>query len=400
MSSTALPERQWRTYRLVAKRPQSALITLFEWVTEAFPCAYQPGQYLSFKLPHSVTTTGVALLRQYSIVEWIEKNGQIHVQVAVKHERAPDAHPEWVDGVGSSYFHQHVQVGDELMAVGPMGEFVLQTGSMRPVVLLSGGVGATPLLAMLAQLAQEGARRVHYIHACENGVHHAFYEQVTAFVAKQPHLIQQHIAYRSPTEADRSLGRFDVEGLLNKAALQRWLCLDDYEWYLCGPTPFMHAMWAVLAELGVRSERIYYEFFGPVQPLGGGLNPAVAPVVNSTNAPMLESVSATRALTTEYEHDERQPEPASQAQHVVQFGADQPEVLWQEGAQQSLLELAESVGLEPNFSCRSGVCNSCMCTLVSGEVQYTEEPLDELPPNKILLCCAQPLSPKVVVELD
>ena len=322
------------------------------------------------------------VLRNYSMSAGPDGGRQL--RIAVKQESAPIEQPELPAGLVSNYLHERVQPGDTLTAAGPMGDFFLDESSERPVVLLSGGVGITPMLSMLHRLVQTPSRAVHFIHACENGQVHAFAEEVLALAAAHEN-VSVHFCYRNPSAADRQQAGYHAEGLLNKALLQSWLALDDYDFYLCGPTGFMQATWQLLRSVGVAADRIRYEFFGPATLLEAdtcALQPVKAEV--KTSGAMIQPDDATSAVTA-----------TLKGADSVQF-LPQSEVHAWDSESASLLDFAEAQGLSPDFNCRSGLCNTCLCTLVSGEVQYVAEPLDPPPSGKVLLCCAKPVGPVVV----
>lgn len=393
VSTEAAANRRFRDYRVLEKLRESDVITSFvlEPVDGVVP-PYQPGQYLVFRLE----IDGQTVLRNYSVSG--DPDCTDRLRISVKHEKAP-AGLNVADGVASTWLHQHVQPGDVLNAAGPMGEFVLDESSQRPVVLLSGGVGQTPLLAMLHRLLKRSQRKVYVIHACDNSAVHAFADEMRELVA-QHEGVQLYFCYRNPTEHDEQVGLHHVAGLITREQLQRWLPLDDYEFYLCGPSAFMQSNYGVLRSLGVARERIHYEFFGPATVLENTLaddgvasavqdqvQPAPSRRVDANVLELDSPVEAVRGAAT----------AAEDAAQTVTFLPDGRQAQWHEDCP-SLLDLAEETGLSPDFNCRAGLCNTCMCTLVSGEVDYFEEPLDPVPEGKVLLCCSRPRGP-VAVEL-
>lgn len=392
-STEATANRRFRDYRVLEKQRESEVITSFvlQPVDGVMP-PYQPGQYLVFRLE----IDGQIVLRNYSVSG--DPDCTDRLRISVKHEKAP-AGSSVADGLASSYLHQQVQPGDVLSAAGPMGEFVLDESSQRPVVLLSGGVGQTPLLAMLHRLLKRSQRKVYVIHACDNSAVHAFADEMRELVAQREG-VQLYFCYRNPTEHDEQAGLHHVAGLITREQLQRWLPLDDYEFYLCGPSAFMQSNYGVLRSLGVARERIHYEFFGPATVLENTLaddgaasavqdqvQPAPSSRVDANVLELDSPVEAVRGAAT----------AAEDAAQTVTFLPDGRQAQWHEDCS-SLLDLAEATGLSPDFNCRAGLCNTCMCTLVSGEVDYFEEPLDPVPEGKVLLCCSRPRGP-VAVEL-
>ncbi len=392
-STEATANRRFRDYRVLEKQRESEVITSFVLQpVDGVMQPYQPGQYLVFRLE----IDGQIVLRNYSVSG--DPDCTDRLRISVKHEKAP-AGSSVADGLASSYLHQQAQPGDVLSAAGPMGEFVLDESSQRPVVLLSGGVGQTPLLAMLHRLLKRSQRKVYVIHACDNSVVHAFADEMRELVAQREG-VQLYFCYRNPTEHDEQAGLHHVAGLITREQLQRWLPLDDYEFYLCGPSAFMQSNYGVLRSLGVARERIHYEFFGPATVLENTLaddvaasavqdqvQPAPSSRVDANVLELDSPVEAVRGAAT----------AAEDAAQTVTFLPDGRQGQWHEDCP-SLLDLAEETGLSPDFNCRAGLCNTCMCTLVSGEVDYFEEPLDPVPEGKVLLCCSRPRGP-VAVEL-
>lgn len=367
--------RAFLDYQVVAKTKESDVITSFTLAPVggvAVP-SYRPGQYLVFRL----AVNGATVLRNYS-VSGDPADTQV-LRIAVKREPAPSG-TAWPAGMGSNHLHDDVEVGDVLSAVGPMGDFVLSEDSERPVVLFSGGVGLTPMVGMLHRLVASSSRRVFFIHACENGKVHAFADEVRK-LAGQRAGVSVHFCYREPTAADTASQGFHSQGLIGREQIQAILPLDDYDFYLCGPSPFMQANWRLLRGLGVAKQRIHYEFFGP------------ATVLETED----ESVPA---LMSASEPASELPGPIDDAQADAQvcFMPSATKMAWSDECA-SLLELAEQAGLSPDFNCRAGLCNTCMSTLVSGEVDYFEPPLDEPPQGRVLLCCSRPVGP-VVIELE
>ena len=365
----------FRRLRVVAKVPESRTITSFHLVPAGDEGwrEFEPGQFLVFRIP----TSGVEgfVLRNYSVSSDPGRSGVYRITV----KREPCGQSPTGSGIGSGYLHDRVEVGDELWAEGPRGAFVLDKASRRPVVLLSGGVGLTPLVSMLHCLAAGTERTVHFIHACDNGDLHALGDEVEESARSRPG-IHAHFCYREPSDRDVARGRHKSTGFITRELVQSLLPLDDYEVYLCGPTPFMKAAYTILRSLGVTRERIAYEFFGPASLLEED-EPAYA-LADLRREPMSPPAVAGASVPA--------PDEA-----VVEFRRSGVRAGWSD-ASPSLLDLAEAQGLQPAFSCRAGICGTCSARLLVGEVEYFEEPLEAPPEGEILLCCSRPLGPVAV----
>lgn len=355
----------FRRFQVARKQRESRIISSFflRSTDDAPLWNVEPGQYLTLRVPGQDGPVN----RRYSVSG--SARDPHYYRITVKREGPPADSPDAPSGTGSSWLHDQVSEGDFLEIAAPRGDFVLDRESTRPVILLSGGVGLTPLVSMLHDL-RETTRDVWFIHACENGDVHALKEEIDLLATGANGRIRIHNIYRIPTDNDREAAAFDSEGMIGRPLLQSLLPLDDYEVYMCGPTPFMTAMFDLLRSLGVDPVRINYEFFGKATTLGA--------------AP-----------------EETQQSPGAEATpdgHVeVVFARSGSTASWTNPSM-SLLELAENAGLPPEYSCRDGICNTCMSDLVEGEVEYFEEPLDTIPDGKVLLCCSRPKG-RVVLDI-
>lgn len=389
----------FRRLMVTAKVRESRTITSFHLqpVDSRQWRAFEPGQFLVFKIPAENDHGHV--LRNYSISSSPGRTGSY--RITVKREAAPLAGVP--DGLSSRYLHDNVSVGDELIAEGPRGDFQLDHTSPRPVVLLSGGVGLTPLVSMFHALARKTERRVYFIHACDNGEVHALVDEVRELAALRSGLTL-HTCYRFPTAVDLAAGRHDSEGVITAEVLQRVLPLDDYDVYLCGPPPFMQGLYRTLRELGVPKHRIAYEFFGPATvletpqsgeatstpPVRAGAPVLAPPAVTTATVPAAAApTAATPAAAMRA--------AAMPAQAItVEFRKSGRSVVWEDA--RSLLDFAEKQGLNPEFSCRAGVCGSCKAALLEGEVVYFQEPLDAPEEGSVLICSCKPKG-SIVVDL-
>jgi len=359
---TATGWEGFRTFVVDRKVPESDTITSFYLrpKDEGPLPPHRPGQFLPFRLdipgkPQPVTRT-------YTISDAPHAE---YYRVSIKREPAPADRPEFPPGVSSNYFHDCVGTGTELCVRAPRGDFWLDPTDTTPVVLLSGGVGLTPMISMLnAIVAQDCGRPVWFIHGVRHGGEHAMGAHVRRIAAEHAN-VHVHIRYSEPRPQDVEGRDYQGHGHVTLAVLQDLLPPAAYDFYLCGPPPFMKSLFRGLLDWGVPETRIHYEFFGP------------ATVLKETTEP----AAGVAASTAEGQQ--------------VKFARSGVTVPW-DASMESILELAESHGLHPAFSCRSGICHTCMSRLLEGEVDYTNEPADMPDPGSVLICCSRPKTGVVI----
>jgi nitric oxide dioxygenase len=219
--------------------------------------SFKPGQYISIKL--EIEGEVFTHIRQYSLSD---APGKDYYRISVKKE----AGMETPDGKVSNYLHNTVEEGEVLQISAPAGDFFLDTEKNTPVVLLSGGVGLTPMVSMLNTVAElQPEKEVSFIHAAQNGKVHALKDEVAATAAKAK--VNSVVFYDQPTEEDRVNSSFDVEGYVTKEWLKENVNLEQADFYFCGPVSFMKAINTALKDLGVTEDRIHFEFFGPMASL-------------------------------------------------------------------------------------------------------------------------------------
>lgn len=246
----------FRKFRVDRKVKESEVITSFYFVPEDGEAIapFVPGQYISLKV--EIPGDEYTHIRQYSLSD---APGKPYYRISVKREDG-DGKPA---GKVSNYLHNQVQEGDVLLLSAPGGDFVLDREDPRPVVLLSGGVGLTPMVSMLNALAEEKSNRsVTFVHAARNGKVHAMKEHVTEIARSHPN-VKAYWCYSQPTEQDVAAKAFDKKGYVDGAWLKEILPATDAAFYFCGPVPFMQCIYAELRALGVAEANIHYEFFGP-----------------------------------------------------------------------------------------------------------------------------------------
>ena len=342
-----------RPFRVADVVPESRSIASFvlEPVDgEPLP-AFRPGQFLTVRVHPAGAPR--ALLRSFSLAAAPDAR---RYRLGVKRE-----------GVVSSHLHDHVEPGDVIDVGAPRGMFTLEpTGSDGPVVLLSAGVGATPVLAMLESLsAASSEREVWWIHGARNGAEHAFAEDARRLLAALPRA-HAHVRFSRPDPSDAQGRDFDAAGHVTLDVLLDLGVPPTADAFLCGPRAWMRELSAGLLAQGVAPERIHTEIFGS-EPLEGAEREPHPPPGESGTGP--EVAFTTSGLTVRWD-------PA--------FG--------------SLLELAEACDVPVAWSCRTGVCHTCECGLVDGDVDYLPDPLETPEDGRVLICCCRPTS-DVALEL-
>jgi nitric oxide dioxygenase len=217
---------------------------------------FKPGQYVTVMIDHPSTPTSP---RNYSLSDRPDQN---HYRISVKRE--PGSPP----GLISNYLHDQVHEGDVLHLGPPCGEFTLkQDASARPIVLISGGVGLTPMLSMLKTLTHQGVSTpIYFIHGTRNSSTHAMDNEVRAIAAASPN-VRVHVRYSDPLPGD--VERCEGTGNIEVTQLKKLIANCDANFYMCGPKPFMGGLYKSLQEWGVPSTQIHFEFFGPKQDLIG-----------------------------------------------------------------------------------------------------------------------------------
>jgi ferredoxin-NADP reductase/MOSC domain-containing protein YiiM len=317
-----------------------------------------PGQYIVLRL--RPTAGGPPLFRSYSLSGPISTE---RYRISVKIEP---------NGAAGTYLHERVRRGDVLDVSSPRGSFVLQSAE-RPVVLLSAGIGATPVLPMLHALAAERSTRpVAWLHAARDGQHHPFTAEVSRLMRALTHG-RVYVCYSRPGSGDRMGEDFDATGHLTRSVFDEVGIPKEADVYLCGPARFMADMKEALTAFGVAPGRTYAEIFIGSEARNPGIVGAAA------RAPHL-------------------PEDDADTGPLVSFARSGIAVHWNASRYQSILELAEACDVPVRWSCRTGVCHNCESGLVSGAVAYDPEPLDRPADGNLLVCCSRP-SGDVVVDL-
>ena len=350
--------RGFRPFRVARKVRESDNVTslVLEPADSRPVAAALPGQFVALRLgPGSAP----ALIRSYSLSG---PPGSASYRVSVKREP---------HGAASAYVADALRVDDIVQASAARGSFILRQGE-RPVILLSAGIGVTPVLAMLHALAAEASTRdIWWLHGSRNGRDHAFAAEARALLESLPRH-HRHICYSAPEPGDRPAVDFDSAGHLDLHVLQALNVPRDGDFYICGPAGFMSGLTGDLAAWGVAPDRIRTEMFGD----GPSMTPGIAPSPRRPAHPPVGS---------------RGPGP------LVSFARSGLNVCWGPSFQ-NLLELAEACDVPVRWSCRTGVCHACESGLLAGTVGYRPEPVDAPADGNVLICCSQPAG-DIVVDL-
>ena len=329
--------------------PESEIITSFYLRrTDGQPLhTWEPGQFL----PIRVTIPGQdkPAARTYTISTACNPD---HYRLSIRRGEG--------DALVSQYLHAEAKPGFKLEAMAPHGRFVLGK-SDRPVVLVSGGVGITPMVAMAEHIVAESKRKgkfrpVYFVHGTQNRRVHAFREHIRALAADHPQF-KVHISYSRPCEDDAWAAACGAGRKISVDTLKRLLPFGDFEFYLCGPSGFMRDIYGGLAGMGIPISRIFYESFGP------------ATILKSETAAEIASRDTVAV--------------------PVRFARSAADADWSRD-RGTLLEFAESLGIAPNFGCRSGICGTCTTRILGGAVDYLEEPVAPRGTGEVLLCCSVP----------
>jgi ferredoxin-NADP reductase/MOSC domain-containing protein YiiM len=360
--TTASPPPAWPGFRRLAvtaiERESDSVISirLQDPDGAALPPA-RPGQYLTLRLQPDDQQRPV--LRNYSLSGPPDAG---YYRITVKREHA---------GAASGYLHTHLRVGAQIEIAAPRGTFILD-GTDAPVLLISAGIGATPVLAMLHALATEHTEReIWWLQGARSSHDHSFAAEARALLASLPN-VHTHVCYSRPGSDDLEGRDFQSAGRLTASRLAELSPPRDAEAYLCGPIPFMDEISAGLAAMGIEASRIHTEPFGPAP----GLTPGIAATPVRTPHP-----------------------PAGQpgTGPTIEFARSNLAVPWS-GDYTSLLELAEACDVPVRWSCRTGVCHTCETTLIAGDVEYSPDPVEPPAEGSALICCSQPRD-DVVLDL-
>lgn len=361
---TVLSWKGIRKFRIQRKVPEGGDICSFYLVPhdgKAVP-TFLPGQYLTFQL--KIPGQDKPVIRCYSLSESPEV-AEVY-RVSIKRVQPLRDRPELPPGLSSSFFHEQLDEGDILDVKAPSGHFFLDPGTHRPVVLIGGGVGLTPVLSMLNTICASGSKReTWFFYGVRNRAEHVMKEHLEG-LAREHENVHIHVCYSDPGDDDvpgedyQHAGRVSVELFKTGADGAPLLPSNNYDFYICGPPPMMDSLTSDLADWGVPKDRIHFEAFGP------------ATVKKAQPKVDAEAAGAAQSFT-------------------VEFAKSGKTVTWAAAAE-SLLELAEANGVSMDSGCRAGNCGTCVTTVKAGEIDYINEPGDPPEDGTCLTCIAVPKS--------
>jgi ferredoxin-NADP reductase len=320
--------------------------------------SFDPGQFLTFEL--KIPGDSNLVKRCYSLSD-APRDGVY--RVSIKKVPAPRDNPDVPAGVSSNFFHDAVSEGDILDVRAPSGKFFLDMASDRPIVLIGGGVGLTPVMSMLnAVIAAGGDREVWFFYGVRNSAEHAMKAHLKQ-VARDTVNIRMHVCYSAPGDGDQEGEDYDHHSRVGVELLKKVLPSNNYQFLMCGPPPMMASLVSDLDDWGVPKQDVLRESFGPASG-----RKAPVPKVN----------------------------PDAEGPEVV-FKRSNKTVNW-DPAFDSLVKFAEANGCDIPYACLAGNCGTCLTTIMKGEVDYQDNKPDFEAEEGTCLACS--CVPKGAVELD
>lgn len=353
----------WRKFRVAQKISECE--DVFSFVLEPHDGkqipGFRPGQYLTFGL--DIPGREKQVVRCYSLSSAPADSN--FYRVTIKKEKAPPKQPELPPGVGSSFFVDVVKVGDLLNVEAPTGHFYLDMDRQTPIVLLSAGVGITPVLSMAREIAATGSKReTWFFFVCRSRADYMLKAEVDRLAATCDN-IHVHICYSRPGKEDVKGKDYHSEGRLNVDVLKEVLPSNNYDYYMCGNGAFMASLYEGLIEWGVPDAKIHYEAFGPAT-----IKKASEKKTGDTLTLKKSAVGASSAFN-------------------ITFGKSGKVVAW-DPSLGNLLDFARANNVRIDSGCCAGSCGSCSVAIKEGEVEYLKECSPEA--GSCLTCVCQPKS--------
>jgi uncharacterized protein len=369
--------KDWRKFVVARKVMESDSITSFYLKPEdggEIP-SYTPGQFLTIQL--DIAEQPKSIIRTYSLSDF--NSTPEYYRLSIKREPAPPDQ-NVPPGISSNFMHDRIWEGSVILAKPPAGKFVLDPQNSQPAVLISNGVGITPMIAMAKAVSiLNPNRHIWFLHGARDGSLHAFRDEVNAIALSNPNL---HIiyCYSRPTEADAT--HYQHKGYVDAALIkdvvapemQKLSGSTDAEYFLCGSPAFMDSLRDGLREWGVADSKVLFESFAKAKPKKSevSLMPTTEPVqvVENEKTDSVEIVFNQSGKTFNWTPNDS-----------------------------SILEFAEENDIYPDNSCRAGICGTCMCKIIEGEVDYLETPTAKIDPGSVLICISKPKTARVVLDI-
>lgn len=349
----------WRKFRVFRKVRECDDVCSFELKPhdgKAIP-PFRPGQYVTFSL--DIPGRDKAVVRCYSLSS--APSDRDFYRVTIKKEKAPSDRPDLPPGVGSSYFVDLVKESDILNVKAPAGHFYLEMDRQMPVVLLSAGVGITPVLSMAKEIAATGSKReVWFFFVCRNRSDYMLKAEVDRLAESTPNL-RVHVCYTKPGRDDIQGRDYKTEGRLNVDVLKSVLPSNNYDYYMCGNGGFMSTLFNGLKDWGVPESKIHFEAFGPA-------------TIKKTS----DTVSMKKSTA------------ASTSTLSVSFAKSGKVIPWEPGMV-NLLDFAREHGVRIDSGCCAGSCGSCSIAIKEGEVEYLSKDVSP-EAGSCLTCVCRPKS--------
>jgi ferredoxin-NADP reductase/MOSC domain-containing protein YiiM len=351
-ATTLGPAPAWpafRKLRVTEVVPESATVSSIYLAAAdgtALPAA-RAGQYLTLRITGAGTPAPV---RSYSLSSAPDTGTY---RISVKHEP---------HGIASGYLNRDLRLGAILEVAAPRGDFVLDDGA-GPILLISAGIGVTPVLCMLHQLASSHSERdIWWLHGARGPREHPFAAEAHALLASLPHA-REHVFYSAATPPERHHADA-TRGRITKQALARLAIPASASAYVCGPESFMAGVRDALTALGVDPDAVHAELFGALAAINPGLTGQSRRPPHQLSGPAGAGPQVTFArsgITTPFDKGRR-----------------------------SVLDLADACDVPTRWSCRTGVCHTCVTPLMSGDITYSPDPLEPPAGGEVLICCARP----------
>ncbi|HAA32248.1 MAG TPA: oxidoreductase [Cyanobacteria bacterium UBA8553] len=352
----------WRKFVVIRKIKESEEITSFYLKPEDNReiSNFQPGQFLTIKL--DIPGQNKPVIRTYSLSDYPEPCD--YYRLSIKREPKPER-LDVLPGIASNFMHDRIQEGSIILAKPPNGKFVLDVYKSTPAVLISNGVGITPMISMAKAASRLNPNRtIWFLHGARDGRFHAFRDEIME-ISQQNSNLNVHYRYSRPRPEDKgyyhSFGYIDV-------ALIKELVGQEAEFFMCGSPPFMQSLITGLKEWGVPDSRVFFESFGKPMKVSRESQPTAEPTKGKVEEAEICFAKSGKTLT------------------------------WRE-SDGTILEFAEANDINPPYSCRAGICGTCMCNINEGEVEYQETPTASIDEGSVLICISQPGTSRITLDL-